>query len=549
MALSDQDLKFATDIAYQDLGVLDKHKLFGEEPSSVGEVLKMNRDSTPSYPQKHFDGLTAGMDTLKEADVTLDAKKINQLSDEALGWKVVKTFDRNNEGQSGFYGVVIDTGEGLIVSFRGSESPSQLQNIQQDWLKADLGLIQGRLTDQQKDVNKFLNELKKEGYFEKYDDITFAGHSLGGNLAEHATFYAAQLGVLDRLGRTISYDGPGFSQEYLDEHRKYIDMVNSSDVKMDHIIQSLVGGLLQPVDGIRYTYAELIGEGYVQHGTENVKFDEYGNIVTSNKPTEMSTIISKYITSPFSQGMDRLISPAAGTVLVTALVSIADGAWNLKETLVKDGKLTTVGERVVGSILIGLATAVTVLGPVGTVLATLAVAKMVITVAAVAVIFVAGVILYDFVMDKIEAFVEYMITDLIPKVIDAVVGTLTDLKKWAQQELDDFRNMLIDTYKTVFGGLKNLFGSGPRAIATPHIKIDTSKLHFYADRLESVRSRLSSIDSDLNILYFTEGLADIINLAIAENLPTKRQMNKCIAYLRDTANAFEAAEYRIISRF
>jgi len=51
----------------------------------------------------------------------------------------------------------------------------------------------------------------------------------------------------------------------------------------------------------------------------------------------------------------------------------------------------------------------------------------------------------------------------------------------------------------------------------------------------------------LNILYLTEGCLDIINLAIAENLPTKSQMNQVINYLQDTATEFEAAEDRIMS--
>jgi len=45
---------------------------------------------------------------------------------------------------------------------------------------------------------------------------------------------------------------------------------------MDHIEQSLVGGLLQKVPGIDYMFADLIGKGPVQHGTENVHYDENG---------------------------------------------------------------------------------------------------------------------------------------------------------------------------------------------------------------------------------------------------------------------------------
>jgi len=77
--------------------------------------------------------------------------------------------------------------------------------------------------------------------------------------------------------------------------------------------------------------------------------------------------------------------------------------------------------------------------------------------------------------------------------------------------------------------------------------VDTYKLRNYASRLESVRSRISSVDSNLNMLYLTEGFLDIINLAIAENLPTKGQINKVINYLEDTASDFDGAEGRIMT--
>lgn len=545
-SLTDQDLKFATDIAYLDLDILKKNMPFRKEPYSVSEVLKIQADGNEPPSQGHYDKLAAGIDKKADPHVSLDADKINNLSDKALDWKVVETFDRNKLGESGFYGVVIETDKGLIVSFRGSESPSELQNIHQDWLQADLGLIKGELTPQQEDANQFLRELKDKGYFDKYDNITFAGHSLGGNLAEHSTFYAAELGVIDKIKRTISYDGPGFTQEYLDQYQKYIDMATGT-VDMDHVEQSLVGGLLQRVDGINYVYAELIGKGAVQHGTENVKFDSKGNIVTTGHPSQLSTVLSKYLVSPFTQGMERLISPAAGNVMVTALVALTQAGWALKDSLYKNGKFTTAGKIVVGTIIGSLVGFAIVTGPAGVVLATAALVNLAVNIIVVAAVFVAAVIAYDFIMDQVEAFVDYMMNDLIPKVLDKVTETVGRFVAWSKEQLVEFGNMLATGYKAFLDGLSHLFGAGPKVVATPHIKVDTYKLRRYAEQLERVKARISSVDSDLNILYLTEGFLDIINLAIAENLPTKSQMNQVINYLQDTATEFEAAEDRIMS--
>ncbi|WP_462410822.1 Mbeg1-like protein [Neobacillus sp. Marseille-QA0830] len=545
--LTDQDLKFTTDIAYLDLDILNKNMRFGKGPYSVGKLLNVDVDGRPDkIPQEHFDKLVAGKNTYGDKIVSLDHTKVDQLPDYALeDWKVVKTFDRNKPGQSGLYAVVLDTPQGLVVSFRGSEPPSELQNIQQDWLGADMGLLAGDLTAQQEDAEKFMDELKEEGYFDKYDNITFTGHSLGGNLAEHATFYAAQIDVLDRIKRTVSYDGPGFTDEYIKDHQKYIDMVKVANIDMDHYQQSLVGGLLQRVDGIDYQYAELKKDGFAQHGTQYVKFDGEGNVVVTDQPDAFSTAFSKYITSPFSQGMDRLIGPKAASILVSGLAALSAGAFKIGKVMYKDGKFTTTGKIVIAAIAVGLVVSVIAFPEV----LFAAVATVVINLVRSVITTMVRVIVYDFVMDRLEALRDYLVEELFPQIVDSVVKKLHEMGRWAQKEIEDFHNMLMNAYNTVFGGLKNLFGSGQKAHATPHIKLDTSRLHTYADRLESVKGRLSSIDSDLNVLYLTEGLMDIINLAIAENLPTKGQMNRLIDYLRDTASAFETAESRIISRF
>ena len=545
MALSDQDLKFATDLAYLDLGLLHEHMpmSYGKGPHSVKDLFQFPADGA-CYPQEYFDGLIDGKDTFGDNIISLDAGKINRMSPEALDWKVVKTYDHNNEKDSGFYGVVIDTGEGLVVTFRGSEAPTELQNIHQDWLNADIALLEGQLTEQQKEVNQFLDELKAEGYFEQYDNITFAGHSLGGNLAEHGTFYAAEIGVIDKLDRTISYDGPGFAQEYLDEHQANIQKATDS-VQMDHIEQSLVGGLLQKVPGIDYMFADLIGKGPVQHGTENVHYDENGKII-EGRQTALAAILT-----PFTQGIDRLTGPLGASIMTTALVGLTTAAWWVKDALVdENGNLTTVGKGIVTTLGVGLAALLVKVGPIALVAAAVPLAQMALTALTIGVVFVASVIAYEFIMDAIEAveaFVGHVITVLIPQMLTQLADTIASFANWSGKQLAEFGSLLASGFKAMVAGLSNLFGGIPKAVASTHIRVDTYKLRYYADRLESVRSRISSVDSNLNVLYLTEGFLDIINLAIAENLPTNGQINKVINYLEDTASDFDGAEGRIMT--
>jgi len=545
MALTDEDLKYATDIAYLDMGLLNEHMpmSYGNGPHKVKDLFQFPADGA-CYPQEYFDGLIDGKDTFGDKIVSLDAGKINSLSPKAQDWKVVETFDQNNEGQSGFYGVVIDTGDDLIVTFRGSEPPSELQNIHQDWLEADIALLEGQLTDQQQDVNRFLDHLKAEGYFDKYDNISFAGHSLGGNLAEHATFYAAKIGVADSIDRTISYDGPGFAQEYLDANRQYIDLATGT-VQMDHIEQSLVGALLQRVDGIDYMFADLIGSGPVQHGTENVNFDENGNII-EGKRTALAKILA-----PFTQGMDRLTGPIGASIMTKALVAITAGVWGIKDALIdENGNLTTVGKTIVTTLGVGLAAVLIKVGPLVLLAAAVPLAVMAVKALVVVAAFAVAVIAYEYIMDAVdavEAFVAHVVTELIPQMLTQLANEIAKFANWTKQQLAEFGSMLASGYRTLAQGLSNLFGAPPRVAASSHIRVDTYKLRHYAQRLSTVGSRISAVDSNLNALYFTEGFLDIINLAIAENLPSRGQINKIVNYLEDTASEFDGAENRIMS--
>lgn len=545
-------MKYATDIAYLDLGLLNDYKLLDIEGSvsentdsyhTVGELLDIRADGPDEYTQEYFDGLVEGKDTFGDELVSLDASKINGLPEEALDWKIVETFDENKPGESGFYGTVIDTGDGLIVSFRGSEPVGDLQNLQQDWIKADAGLIIGDVTEQQQDANRFIDYLINKGYFNGEQDIYFAGHSLGGNLAEHSTFYAASRGVSEHIIKTMSYDGPGFTKEYLREHREAIKTA-TENVEMKHIEQSLVGGLLQYVPGVEYMYAKLNDNGAVLHGTEYVVFDKDGNVVKGHTATQLSTSLSTFLVSPLSEGLDDLISPAAGKVIVNTLIHLTTFGSNAKDWLTnKWGSLSTEGKMLITSLGAGLATIAIKLAPPVLIAATLGLAKF--ALAAVAV--VGLVILAAYVLEVLEDIANYIVFTIIPAVVNWIVDGVSKFVDWAAEELRDFGNFLADAASGLWDGLVGLFDRGNKAYATPYIKVDTYKLKTYASRLESVKARIRSVDSDLNMLYLTEGFLDILQLMIAEKLPTTRQMNKVINYLEETAQAFESAENKIMN--
>lgn len=65
---------------------------------------------------------------------------------------------------------------------------------------------------------------------EKYSDITITGHSKGGNLAQYATVVCG-----DAIDRCVSFDGQGFSDEFL---RKYSKEISENADKIKSICAS-----------------------------------------------------------------------------------------------------------------------------------------------------------------------------------------------------------------------------------------------------------------------------------------------------------------------
>ena len=169
-----------------------------------------------------------------ESEDTNDNKEVDW--EKIKDWKVIDYRSDDN----GFYAVTIQAEDKMVVAFRGSES-YDLKSGVLDWGVADLGLFNSILTTQQFSASEYMKFLSLK--FNKNDFEWYTvGHSLGGNLAEHALLQAENMNVV--LG--YSFDGPGVSNEYL--------LLNSNKIteKSDRLVHyqySWVGGLLNPIGG------------------------------------------------------------------------------------------------------------------------------------------------------------------------------------------------------------------------------------------------------------------------------------------------------------
>ena len=140
---TEQELRDATDIAYLDLHhgfeFLESTGVSGPPPYSIKAIIDSHKVKVPKNVNKE--------------------------------WKIVDVYNDNENDGSGFYGCVIDTGDGLIVSFRGSESITDINHVKSDWVGADLALLKTTLTKQQEEAEKFLKQTKLMANGEKPETI------------------------------------------------------------------------------------------------------------------------------------------------------------------------------------------------------------------------------------------------------------------------------------------------------------------------------------------------------------------------------------------
>lgn len=497
MEYNDVELRAFTQIAYMDL-----EAGFEEKSIPAGTPVALVDLLSPKQKQDLI-------------DMGISEQKLNT-------WKLSAVHNTNDI--NGFYACVIETSPGnAAVGFRGSEGMGSLSNVQNDWVGADIGLVNSTCTNQQAEVDRFL--AKYQDLLDKYGNLTMTGHSLGGNLAEYATIVSNRYGLDDNITQCTSLDGPGFSDEFIRIHQKEIE--DMSD-KMTHYRWSFVGTMLNDLPGVDYEYLNVVnspdGDEYnavTRHSTKFVEYDpETGMFITGEQDG-----LSK-ITSIISEGIDHM-PPIVGDVLVTVVGSVWIGAmWTKEQMFDQDGNLTTAGYAIIA----GGAVAVAVIG-IPTVVTTL----LTVVVAAVAVIAVA--IVYE------------VVYDLVVAAINAICNAVERIYKWGREIVDRLREATVNFINSIRDWYNRNFNSGFRyANSHPQITIDTYKLRSYAQRIQNVNRRIISLDSRMDSLYWQVGLLDLWNLMQADLLTGfSWRLLRCSGYLNDTANDFDSAENNLIS--
>lgn len=268
---SDAEKILASELVYLDFD--------GYENQDLGSIIKEIEDAYKSTdkPDKKLVAQIGFVEDIKE-------RAERNGVDNWESWIIKKVCNDNGPGQSGYYGMLIETEPGeAIISSRGSEQTGS--QLFPDWINNDASFLDGDGTSQEVVSKRFMENIWYE-YGHEYDSFTIAGHSLGGHLALHMAITAPIL-MQEKIMDATSFDGPGFSDEYIKNHRENIDRIA---LKMNHYKYSIVGGLLFPLPGvvpkIIKSSENKILDIFKRHSLWTIEIDENGNVIPGDERYE-----------------------------------------------------------------------------------------------------------------------------------------------------------------------------------------------------------------------------------------------------------------------
>ena len=506
----DNELVDASQLAYIDM--YDIYSGLKEDCSAEGKT-SFTLQEIYDYGLKYGEDVSAIETMVKDGKLT---------ADQMQNWEIVDVFDDNDN--SGMYGCIIYTGDGdAIVAFRGSETLTEHDNIDKDWVRADMGKINSTLTPQEAAVIAFLE--KNKDTLAKYNSWTTTGHSLGGSLAVFAAIYSVILGLDGNLAGCYSLDGPGNSDEFMELYKDEIAQVSD---RVTCYIWSWAGVMLPKIPGADVIVLATIG----------------GNCLTKHSLEYLDIRDGKFVEGElgaFEKGFGKITSDIdnlpkwlgdsiVGVVKNVVLVS----GWLLDKVAYEDKEgmhLTEFGEFVAAVVIIAFVGSAIVVGVVATITVVLTIAAKIL-----------AVILFAILIN--------IAVHLAKEILERIVAVIARALEWTVDIANKFLEMVNNCLKGLEDFYNSIFNDGYKyAMANPEVVVDTGLLREHAKRLDRINNRLEALGERVKRLYQKEGYEDLYNLMRSDYMIKRSKLlSDSAKYLRDTADDYEKVEREIISK-
>ncbi|MBE5809131.1 MAG: DUF2974 domain-containing protein [Clostridiales bacterium] len=227
-------------------------------------------------PQLSTDGMTIGefverIDSAKNADAfsskeDWDILKAAIQKDSTLQNVVIKQSYYDPAVDDG--GCVLANGNEAIVLFKGSGAGEWVDNARAGGYIKDGSTSDQTISPLQERAIKYVDSLDLSGY----DTVTMTGHSKGGNKAKIATLLCGQ-----KIDRCVSFDGQGFSDEFMMAHRDQI-IARQGKITNHNADGDYVNILLNDVGTTHYHQGNRVDGNVMKYHSPFVLLDKDGKM-------------------------------------------------------------------------------------------------------------------------------------------------------------------------------------------------------------------------------------------------------------------------------
>ena len=270
--------------------------------ANLGEVI--NRIDTGQF---NLDQDYGSFMTGKDWKNILQAVKADE---ELMNLTIVTSYsDNNNKGGYGMLFANESSGEAIVV-FKGTGTGEWPDNFQGG---GATDRLDGVSTPQQEDALAWYESLD----LETYDTVTVTGHSKGGNKAKYITIRD------DSVDRCISFDGQGFSDEFMEEY-DYEISVNQSKIENHNVEDDYVNLLLNDVGETTY-YKGQDAKSFIENHAPNtfLKFEDGNVLIVNGERNEHMSNLDEFLNSYL-----RTLSPNEKQNVLSLVGTLVEGGLN-----------------------------------------------------------------------------------------------------------------------------------------------------------------------------------------------------------------------------
>ncbi|MDR0914775.1 MAG: DUF2974 domain-containing protein [Oscillospiraceae bacterium] len=231
------------------------------DTSAAGGECKVEAFKNPQEYENYLTALESTKKKLKEKN-----------------WLVSKSINHNKTNESGFVAFAIEpednTQKEIIVCCRGSDAMDlnifSERNTLNDWLFADVALVLGIPTAQQNELMAFTADLE-----ENYNQISFVGHSLGGNLAIFGAIASKNPGC---IGEVNAFDAPGFEHNILELYKDNIEKTTDK-IKNFQNEHDLISSTFKSLGSVEVIKSAIKKTDFItNHNRWAFAVDKYGDL-------------------------------------------------------------------------------------------------------------------------------------------------------------------------------------------------------------------------------------------------------------------------------